>query len=339
MIEHATLQSLVEQKLVTVQRHPDAELFIYNYSPLVQYQRLWNEITLMTRGLILDAQGNIMARPFKKFFNWEEHEPQEIPQEPFEVFDKADGSLGILYWLEGQPAIATRGSFTSEQAIHATQILRDRYAHLWKKLDPDVTYLFEIIYPANRIVVDYGTWDDLLLLAVLDKQTGQDLPLPTDLDFPIVTRYDGIQDLAQLKALEKNNQEGFVVRFKSGFRLKLKFAEYVRLHRLITQTSSTIVWEYLSQGKSFEELLERVPDEFYEWVKQTKQTLEEQFNDILREAQQALQPFPTRKESAAYFLTQKYPHVMFRLLDGKAPGEVIWKMIKPPYSKPFKIET
>ncbi|MFM7190474.1 MAG: hypothetical protein ACKOX2_06615, partial [Microcystaceae cyanobacterium] len=103
--------------------------------------------------------------------------------------------------------------------------------------------------------------------------------------------------------------------------------------------SSTIVWEYLSQGKSFEELLERVPDEFYEWVKQTKQTLEEQFNDILGEAQQALQPFPTRKESAAYFLTQKYPHVMFRLLDGKDPGEVIWKMIKPPYSKPFKIET
>jgi RNA ligase len=333
------LQALVEQKLVTVQKHPDTEFYIYNYSPLVQYQRLWNEITLMTRGLILDADGNIIARPFKKFFNLEEHSPTEIPQEPFDVFDKADGSLGILYWLQEQPCIATRGSFTSDQAFHATQLLRDRYSHLFSKLERNVTYLFEIIYPDNRIVVDYGEMDDLLLLAVIDNQTGLDLPLPTDLGFPVITHYDGIHDLTQLKALEQDNKEGFVIRFKNGFRLKVKFSEYVRLHRIITQTSSTVVWEHLAAGKSLEELLERVPDEFYEWVKQTKLELEGKFNAILDEAQAAFKIFPTRKECAEYFLTQKYPHVMFRLLDHKDPAEIIWKMVKPAYSKPFKIET
>ena len=65
------LKSMLEQKLVLVQKHPDTDLFIYNYSPLVQYQKLWNEITLMTRGLILDKEMNIVARPFKKFFNLE----------------------------------------------------------------------------------------------------------------------------------------------------------------------------------------------------------------------------------------------------------------------------
>jgi hypothetical protein len=44
------------------------------------------------------------------------------------------------------------------------------------------------------------------------------------------------------------------------------------------------------------------------------------------------------KETAAYFLTQKYPHVMFKLLDEKDPSELIWKMIKPEHSKPFKLE-
>ena len=82
------LKSMLEQKLVLVQKHPDTDLFIYNYSPLVQYQKLWNEITLMTRGLILDKEMNIVARPFKKFFNLEEHSPEEIPQEAFDVFNK-----------------------------------------------------------------------------------------------------------------------------------------------------------------------------------------------------------------------------------------------------------
>ncbi len=328
---------MIEQKLVLVQKHPDANLFIYNYSPLVQYQKLWNEITLMTRGLILDKEMNIVARPFKKFFNLEEHSPAEIPTEAFDVFNKEDGSLGILYWINNQPAIATRGSFISDQALHATQILRDRYSHTFNFLNREHTYLFEIIYPENRIVVNYGNLDDLILLAVIDSKTGKDLSIP-DIGFPIVKKFDGINNLNQLREIEAENQEGFVIRFKSGLRIKVKFAEYVRLHRIITQTSTTVVWENLATGKSFEELLEKVPDEFYEWVKQTKTELTKQFDTILLEAKSNFKTFDTRKENAAYFLTQKYPHIMFKLLDKKDPSELIWKMIKPEYSKPFKLE-
>lgn len=331
------LQSMLEQKLVVVQKHPDTDLFIYNYSPVVQYQKLWNEITLMTRGLILDQHQNIIARPFQKFFNLEEHNPDEIPSEPFDVFRKEDGSLGILYWIDDKPAIATRGSFTSEQALHATQILRERYAHTFSYLNRDHTYLFEIIYPANRIVVNYGDLDDLILLAVIDTQTGKDLSLP-EIGFPMVKQFDGINHLAELRAVEAENQEGFVIRFKSGFRVKVKFAEYVRLHRIITQTSSTVVWENLATGKPFEELLEKVPDEFYEWVKQTQEDLSAQFEEILGEAKSNFKTFDSRKEAASYFFTQKYPHIMFRLLDGKDPSDLIWKMIKPQHSKPFKVE-
>jgi len=77
-----------------------------------------------------------------------------LPQEPFEVYEKLDGSLGILYWVDDEPRVATRGSFTGVQAQRGTAILRARYGHV--AFRTDVTYLFEILFPENRIVVDYG---------------------------------------------------------------------------------------------------------------------------------------------------------------------------------------
>ena len=38
---------------------------------------------------------------------------------------------------------------------------------------PGKTYLFEIIYPENRIVVDYGDYKGLVLIDVIDNETGK----------------------------------------------------------------------------------------------------------------------------------------------------------------------
>lgn len=52
-------------------------------------------------------------------------------------------SLGIVFCWKNKWRIATRGSFESEQAIKGQEIL-DK--HDLTKLDPNCTYLFEIIY-------------------------------------------------------------------------------------------------------------------------------------------------------------------------------------------------
>lgn len=170
------------------QTHPTLDLTIWNYSPRVQYERQWDDITTQCRGLVTNSKGEIVARPFKKFFNYEEHKPEDLPNEEFVVYEKMDGSLGILFYYEyelsderryniwfnnnyetgmerffdpnnlpdfdnsyyeptpktkGEWILATRGSFTSEQSIKGTEMLKK---YPLEKLDRNNTYLFEIIY-------------------------------------------------------------------------------------------------------------------------------------------------------------------------------------------------
>lgn len=332
MFEKDNIQRLSDQGYLHIQKHPEAELYIYNYSQKTQYEGFWNEITLQCRGLILDAQGNPVARPFAKFFNLGERPGELLPDEPFEVFDKLDGSLGILYRLDGKPYIASRGSFTSEQAQEATRLLYEKYAHAVPLLQEGFTYLFEIIYPENRIVVNYGTERALHLLAVIDTATGTEHE-PQDIGFPLAEKFHGIRDIATLKERNTENREGFVIRFRNGFRVKVKFEEYLRLHRIVTGVSNLSIWEMLHDGIPQDELLEQVPDEFYHWVKETIQQLQTQYRAIETQSRNDFRILNTRKETALYFQTCKYPSVLFYMLDQKKYAPLIWKMVRPAYRK------
>ena len=85
----------VEKGLLIKQTHPTLPLTIWNYSRTCQYDRLWDDVTMACRGLVTDDAGKIIAKPFPKFFNYEEHTAEEIPNELFDVYEKMDGSLGI----------------------------------------------------------------------------------------------------------------------------------------------------------------------------------------------------------------------------------------------------
>ncbi len=332
--EHGAIEQLIADGFISRQKHPEAELYIYNYTPKAQYERVWTPETLACRGLILDGDGHVRARPFRKFFNLEEHEG-DLPLERFEVFEKMDGSLGISYRIGDRVRIATRGSFTSEQSKRAQAMLDQRYGHV--ELDPALTYLFEIIYPENRIVIDYGVMEDLVLLAVVDIETGIELP-PPEIGFPVVRRYDGVADIATLRDLEEENREGFVVRFvESNLRLKVKFTEYVRLHRLITGVNERYIWELLRDGVPLEPLFDRVPDEFNRWLRATIGGLEAQYRAVEELCRAQFKNLGDRKATAIYFTTQcDHPAVLFRMLDGREYGDIIWKMLKPAAAQPFK---
>jgi RNA ligase len=328
------LQEMIAQNYIRVNKHPNCDLYIYNYTQFAQYERVWNEITLACRGLILNESLEIIARPFPKFFNLGEIENQNIPNTSFEVYDKLDGSLGILYWIDDTPYIASRGSFNSDQSNRATAMLHSKYKDSWALLNKKNTYIFEIIYPENRIVLDYGNTEALVLLGIIDTATATELPLQ-ELGFPLVERYDGLNDINALQVLNQDNKEGFVIKFSNNYRLKVKFDEYLRLHRIITEVSNINIWEYLKTNQSMEEILERVPDEFFDWVKNTKTELENQYLAIERQCQTDFKILETVKETALYFQTCPYQSVLFAMLHKRDYAEIIWKRIRPTFEKPF----
>lgn len=337
-------QQYIDDGLIRVQKHPTLDLYIYNYTEKTQYAKLWDEYTLMCRGLILDGEGNIVARPFKKFFNLAEVD--KVPDGEFELHEKMDGSLGILYWDNGIPKLATRGSFVSEQAVRGTEML-NFYQGLYR-LRIDKTYLFEIIYPENRIVVNYGEECELYLLAIIDNDTGEEMSLlEAGIPFKRPTVINKV-DIKELNKLTKGNAEGFVLKWLDGTRVKYKFEEYVRLHRLITGISNKSIWEILKSGepKAFEELLTKVPDEYYDWVQKVKAELESNFQEILNDSTEVFmeaQGQPSRKEQALFILKhpkgRAYSGVVFAMLDGKEYPKIIWQMIKPAVTSSFKITT
>lgn len=140
------LNNYYEDGLLYKQVHPELPLTIWNYSEKVQFEDLWDEVLLQCRGLVTDADGNIVAKPLNKFFNIEQLESLniEIPSEPFEVYEKLDGSLGVLFYYSDRWILTTRGSFTSDQAIYGMGIIKNKYD--LSSLNKTYTYLFEIIY-------------------------------------------------------------------------------------------------------------------------------------------------------------------------------------------------
>jgi len=336
------LQKYYEEGWLIKQTHPTLPLTIWNYSQTTQYEGKWDEITLQCRGLVTDDMGNICARPFKKFFNMEEG--KHTPTEEFDVYEKMDGSLIIVFWYDGGWVVASRGSFISDQAIAASKIFFEELDH---NFSIGITYLFEFTAPWNRIVVDYGEKPNLTLLGAIrtddeTEATWEQLKMIGDgANCDVVKKYDGISDYSTLKGMIKDNAEGFVIRFSNGDRMKIKGVEYLRLHKIMTEVSTKSVWEILSNGGSMEDLLKDVPDEFYTKIKEYENELVSQFNILKREYEYIFMTFQSlglrddgrRKEFAEQALKVKHPSILFAMLDGRDVEPIIWKIIQPEFKK------
>ena len=353
-IVNEILNKYHDDNLVYKQIHPTLPLTIWNYSEKVQYDNLWDDITMQTRGLVTDDKGNVVARPFKKFFN--DSEKKHTPTPDFDVYEKMDGSLGILFYYEGEWVLATRGSFTSDQAVKGFEMLQK---YEYQKLHKDYTYLFEIIYKENRIVVQYP-YEDLILLGMIHTKTGYEVDLYgegsdvrlknmiNNLGFKVVRKYDGINDYSVLKGIIKDDEEGFVVRFSNGDRMKIKGEEYLRLHKIMTNISTTAVWEMLSEGRDVLELLKDVPDEFYKKVKSYVADLNYnyyRYNEYAGKIHEYFRygkygdrdPEPSKKEFALHLekseVHPKVRAICFAMWDRKNYDKMIWNYIKPEFRK------
>ena len=337
-----TLERYYNEGWLIKQTHPELPLTIWNYSQTTQYAGKWDGVTLMTRGLVTDNEtGEIVARPFKKFFNLEEN--RHTSTNEFEVYNKMDGSLIIAFYLYGSWVFASRGSFTSEQAKAASKLFYKKYGDVGMNID--TTYLFEFTAPWNRIVVDYSDGEQLTLLGGIRTNDGLEAPW-YHLDsvsklnaIPLVKKYDGITDYTTLKGMIGDNEEGFVIKFSNGDRMKIKGEEYLRLHRIMTGVSTTSIWEVMANGGNMEEVLKDVPDEFYDKIKEVVGEIAVRFDNIRTDYIQYFTDivFKIGREDRRRFAEEarRYNHssILFAMLDEKDINPIIWKIVKPEWRK------
>lgn len=318
--------------------HPEFPLYILNYTPKTVYEGKWNDVTLACRGLVVHRETReIVSWPFKKFFNLSE--VRRIPDGRFQVYDKLDGSLGITYHHQGQTYITTRGSFESPQAVRGTELFRSQFC--CTPLDPGLTYLFEIICSESRYVVDYKGFEGLVLIGVIETESGRelDLSLPEFSSFVKAQSYqfNTLEQVAEFVE-SRPNSEGVVLKFEDDTRIKVKSADYLRKFHIISGLTEKSVWEALSKGEGgmVQDFIQdaSLPEETRLWLGQASDRLLTQYMTIMDNARHVVDncpPLKSRKEIAKYFLSAENPHILFALLDGreKQAKEMAWDLLKP----------
>lgn len=324
--------------------HPEfPELATVGYSDKAQFDRHWTDTVKALRGVIYNIHTTeVLARPFAKFFNYgdDTHVEQFSPDTLIMgAWDKADGSLGIQYTRpDGKQAIATRGSFESDQAIHATELLNNdpRYRKFLNTEANEIgTFLWEVVYKNNRIVLNYGERDDLILIGFTYLNDGHYQPpyqntvdnLPFVQQFPVRTLGD------VLAMPPRENAEGVVFWLDDQTPVKLKQEDYIALHRIVSSLNKKEIWRQLSAG-TYDEFVVALPDEFHQWARETADELMVQYDYIVEKAAidfGNLRGFTSDRAAFAAEAKKYGPEAryLFLLLDGREIDSAIWRSLEP----------
>ena len=314
---------------------PEGDLILFNYSPLAMVHNRWNEYERISRGLVFDAEGNIIALPFAKFFNLDqmpESSSSHIVSTGIEyITEKMDGSLGILYWWKDKWRIITRGSFTSDQSQKAYELL-EKYD--LSRLSKSATYLLEIVYKENRVVLSY----DEEFLAVFDNVTGFEYSYgfvqltAEDAGFKLPKVYP---PLSLDKILEMRNEtkgvEGWVLNLLDGSRVKVKTEEYLTLHRAVSNITPKNLFEAYALNRDIASIVSGYPDEFKEDVESILLDFEFRFYQILHATSDyflSINHLTNRREFAEEARKFKWFGLLFGTLDRKDIVPMILDIIK-----------
>ncbi len=343
------IKKRMDKGLITARKHPFLDLWIYNYTHRAQYRELWDEYTERCRGLIVDSSGCILNNPFRKFFNLGETENTKLENLPSEIpifTEKIDGMLGILYEEGKNVAISTRGAFDSPFAIWATNWIRSKGYSL-VDFKNGYTYLFDIVYPGNKIIVDYKGRAELVLLAVRNNFSDEELDHIKEaqrlgLSYAKEYSFEKVEDAVRhLDGIKASEFEGFVCKYTNGFRIKIKSIDYIRLHKLFGGVSARDIWLSLRDTGSVDSVVENIPDEFMQWVRRVETELKIAKMEIMTKAmiitleakkleRRADQfDYISRRSIKDYGLGLRKIAVL--LLDGNVRKAEfwVWQMIKP----------
>lgn len=325
-----SLSALRECYLILAKRHSRfPNLVQLKYSQIES--PMANPLVQECRGLILDEANdwNVVAYPFKKFFNHAEPNAAGIDWPTAKVHEKLDGSLVTLYRHENAWHVATSGIPDAAGPVGASfpGTFNDLFWHTWKmhnyalpEENAQRCYMFELMTPHNRIICQQSACR-LVLLGVrrLDPTFAELSPQPIAASlrwecvrtFPLARLTDCLAAAAELNPM---NAEGYVVSDANFNRIKIKSPQYVALAHLKDGLSTRRILEIVRANES-DEFLAHFP----EWRSEYDRVAGA-FNALCAEVfadYQSIAHQPDRRQFAQIAQKSRAPAAVFALRDGK----------------------
>ena len=313
----------------------DEHFIGFKYNDPTTYAQDWDKVTLQARGIAFDkVTGEIVARPFFKFFNYQElinGEGQKTnilnlceqngfhfnPAMKFRVMDKLDGSLGIIFWnqYDRKWQVKTGGSFNSDQAIWAQKWF-DKNVNT-NFMMKDHTYCVEILSDEDLHPISYDK-EELVLLSVISNITGEEMSL-SEIEHEAdkmgirtadVVEFDSFDDVIPYATNLPKDKEGVVVTFDNGFKVKLKGKEFLELQRAFHNLTEKTVWEqlafvvnarigsdeYAKDCQPYIDYIESIPEEMTDLHDYADHVLAEFFSRLIEVCNLAIQIVKSEKE-------------------------------------------
>ncbi|MAG26427.1 hypothetical protein CMI47_12830 [Candidatus Pacearchaeota archaeon] len=312
----------LEEKSISVKKKDS--YFVLNYNQFGNR----NDFNKITRGLVIDTQGNIVSFPFIRFFNLGEKEAEPIDLASSDIIEKLDGTLVGLAFLRDQnnkPIWHTRKMLSSSDTDlnviinlftgGKISLLKEISKYIKKlTLSRDVynyTLIFEAILSERPVITQYTREElGLYLIGARDLETLTELG-EAQLDrlakkisakrpriFDVETDYDNI-----IKMMDsfQDDFEGFVVRQRgTDKRIKIKKETYLKRHRLIGQLQYKNLVPLWLEGER-EEI-----EAYFEESKEMFSKIEDSVNKLVIQVQNAfdnIKHISNRKEYAAIVLS------------------------------------
>ncbi len=301
---------------------PFGGLTVYDYTSKTVHTGNWNHHTRSARGLVLDREGKVVARPWPKFFSLNERPETRLdvlPKEEVELTEKMDGSLLIAFLNPetGAWQACTRAAWDSPpcQAAHA------RLAGWAQRLDPACTYLFELVAPWNRVVIRYPA-ERLILIGIVHVESGEDWAPSRVRAWGLERGFDVLRvERRRLEGIDLDDptvlhREGWVARFSDGLRVKLKVARYLQLQRILESPSP------------------KVPASFAAWLDDEDAARElraRALEDRARDLFEAAPNLEGRRAYAEHFghFEPPLPDLLLRMLDGRPYEDLLRPLAGP----------
>lgn len=238
IVEHPqNWREIFKEKNINISE--DGTLALFKYGAGCDFS---DPIVQEARGIIIDMSTfDVVCWPFNKFGNYGESYADEIDWESARVQEKVDGSIIKLYHNGRGWCWATNGTIYAAKA--EVQNYDKSYYDLitsaknykkifYQDLNPDYTYIFELVSPYNRVVVEYNS-TELYHIGTRNNITGKEMDIDIGIQKPKEYPLHSLEDcLAAAKVLCNDGQtrEGFVVVDKYWHRNKIKTPEYLAQH-------------------------------------------------------------------------------------------------------------